>query len=208
MPTSRTRGSKSGSRCDAPLGGRSEFGHSSGHAPVRHCLRSRRVRSYGRTGRRARRLARNGGVRDRVRRTRPSHRPYVTRASLGTLLGEPRPDIEAIERHVPRADAVIVGHTHFDHALDVPAIARRTGARVFGSRSSAALCRAGGAPEERVQPHRSRYSPSRSRVKLARIWSVRSSTTLGTPSGSPRSFGWKGGSADAIRRKFLSGVRR
>jgi L-ascorbate metabolism protein UlaG (beta-lactamase superfamily) len=77
--------------------------------------------------------------------------PYVTRASLGTLLGELRPDIAAIERHVPRADAIIVGHTHFDHALDVPAIARRTGARVFGSRSSAALCRAGGVPEERIE---------------------------------------------------------
>jgi L-ascorbate metabolism protein UlaG (beta-lactamase superfamily) len=78
--------------------------------------------------------------------------PYVTRASLAQcLVGPLRPDAAAIARHVPRADAIIVGHTHFDHALDVPAIARATGARVFGSRSAAALCLAAGLPRERVE---------------------------------------------------------
>jgi L-ascorbate metabolism protein UlaG (beta-lactamase superfamily) len=62
-----------------------------------------------------------------------------------------RPDGEAIRRYTPRADAIIVGHTHFDHVLDVPKIAQRTGARVFGSRSAAALCRAAGVPEERIE---------------------------------------------------------
>jgi L-ascorbate metabolism protein UlaG (beta-lactamase superfamily) len=76
--------------------------------------------------------------------------PYVTRASLLRLAGHVRPDEEAIARYVPRADAIVVGHTHFDHALDVPAIARRTGARVFGSRSSAALCRSRGIPDEQI----------------------------------------------------------
>jgi L-ascorbate metabolism protein UlaG (beta-lactamase superfamily) len=76
--------------------------------------------------------------------------PYITRASLVSLLAPLRPDVGAIARHVPRADAIIVGHTHFDHALDVPAIARHTGARVFGSRSAAALCLASGLPEDRV----------------------------------------------------------
>jgi L-ascorbate metabolism protein UlaG (beta-lactamase superfamily) len=74
--------------------------------------------------------------------------PYVTRASLARCLGgRVRPDLEVIRRQAFRADAIIVGHTHFDHALDVPAIARITGARVFGSRSAAALCRAGGVPD-------------------------------------------------------------
>jgi L-ascorbate metabolism protein UlaG (beta-lactamase superfamily) len=77
--------------------------------------------------------------------------PYVTRASLARcVLSRLQPDEEAIARHVPRADAIVVGHTHFDHALDVPAIARRTGARVFGSRSASALCLAAGVPAERV----------------------------------------------------------
>jgi L-ascorbate metabolism protein UlaG (beta-lactamase superfamily) len=78
--------------------------------------------------------------------------PYVTRASLARCLFAPlRPEVAAIDRYLPRADAVVVGHTHFDHALDVPEIARRTGARVFGSRSAAALCRIGGVPSEQVE---------------------------------------------------------
>jgi L-ascorbate metabolism protein UlaG (beta-lactamase superfamily) len=76
--------------------------------------------------------------------------PYVTRASIASLLVSVRPDTTAIARYVPRADAIVVGHTHFDHALDVPEIARRTGAIVFGSRSAAALCRAAGVAADRV----------------------------------------------------------
>jgi L-ascorbate metabolism protein UlaG (beta-lactamase superfamily) len=78
--------------------------------------------------------------------------PYVTRASLGACVTAPlRSDAVAVARHAPRADAIVVGHTHFDHALDVPAIALQTGALVFGSRSAAALCRASGVPEARVR---------------------------------------------------------
>jgi L-ascorbate metabolism protein UlaG (beta-lactamase superfamily) len=78
--------------------------------------------------------------------------PYVTRASIARCLLAPlRPDLEAVRRHAPRADAIVAGHTHFDHVLDVPAIARATGARVFGSRSAAALCAASGVPAERVE---------------------------------------------------------
>jgi L-ascorbate metabolism protein UlaG (beta-lactamase superfamily) len=78
--------------------------------------------------------------------------PYLTRASLGRCLaGRLRPDVCAIRAHAARADAIVVGHTHFDHALDVPEVARVTGARVFGSRSAAALCRAAGVPDARVE---------------------------------------------------------
>lgn len=78
--------------------------------------------------------------------------PYVTRASLPRIVvAALRPDRDAVRRYVPRADAIVVGHTHFDHALDVPAIARATGARVFGSRSAAALCLAQGVPPDRVE---------------------------------------------------------
>ncbi|MFO0760471.1 MAG: MBL fold metallo-hydrolase [Byssovorax sp.] len=78
--------------------------------------------------------------------------PYLTRASLGRCLtSRLEPDHTAIVRHVPRASAIVVGHTHFDHALDVPAIARHTGAEVFGSRSAAALCLASGVPANKVR---------------------------------------------------------
>ncbi|AUX39822.1 hypothetical protein SOCE26_012170 [Sorangium cellulosum] len=78
--------------------------------------------------------------------------PYVTRASLRRCLLERLvPDAAAVARHAPRADVIIAGHTHFDHALDIPAIALRTGATVFGSRSAVALCRGSGVPAARVR---------------------------------------------------------
>ncbi len=70
--------------------------------------------------------------------------PYVSRCSLARCVAAPLVSDEALVRRLlPRADAVIVGHTHFDHALDVPAIARATGARVYGSHSATALCLGG-----------------------------------------------------------------
>jgi L-ascorbate metabolism protein UlaG (beta-lactamase superfamily) len=101
--------------------------------------------------------------------------PYVTRASLARcLFGRLSPDVAAIDRYTPRADAIVLGHTHFDHALDAPTIARSTGAKVFGSRSAAALCLAegvdpgrietidpaGGAVEREVGPFVLRFVPS------------------------------------------------
>jgi L-ascorbate metabolism protein UlaG (beta-lactamase superfamily) len=99
--------------------------------------------------------------------------PYVTRLSLRDLLGRRvvRPSEAAIAAWIDRADAVLVGHTHFDHALDVPAIARRSGCRVYGSSSLAHLMALYGLAEQAVvvAPHRDhevgpfrfRFVPSR-----------------------------------------------
>lgn len=77
--------------------------------------------------------------------------PYVTRASLRQcVLSALSPDLTAIDRHVPRADAIILGHTHFDHALDVPTIAKRDDAIIFGSASARTLCRSQGVIESRI----------------------------------------------------------
>lgn len=105
--------------------------------------------------------------------------PYLTRAPLWRCLSSPlRPDEAALERHVPRADAIVLGHTHFDHALDTPALARRTGALVFGSSSCASLCAAAGVPaaqireprETEVGPFRLRFFGSaHSRLLLGRV---------------------------------------
>lgn len=113
--------------------------------------------------------------------------PYLTRASLAScVVGALRSDPIVVDRYAPRADAIVVGHTHFDHALDVPAIARRTGAIVFGSRSAAVLCRASGVAEKQVRdverapgadpivaevgPFRLRFIPSaHSRFALGRV---------------------------------------
>jgi L-ascorbate metabolism protein UlaG (beta-lactamase superfamily) len=79
--------------------------------------------------------------------------PYFSRppkAGPGdTLL----PDEAAIAAHAPaRADLVLVGHSHIDHLLDVPAIALRTGAQIVGSRSTARVALAAGVPADQVIP--------------------------------------------------------
>lgn len=63
--------------------------------------------------------------------------PYVTRMPLSSVaLRKVVPSSpEAVARYVDRADAVLVGHTHFDHALDTPAIAKAHGCKVYGSQS-------------------------------------------------------------------------
>lgn len=87
--------------------------------------------------------------------------PYVTRAPFTDCVMRPlEPDLAEIARITPRADAIIVGHTHFDHALDVPAIARRTGAMVFGSKSAVRLCRASLVPETRLVDVEREYGQS------------------------------------------------
>ncbi len=77
--------------------------------------------------------------------------PYLTRASLPRLFATPQSDAALVRRLTPRADAIVLSHTHFDHALDAPAIARHTGARVFGSRSALHLCRSHGLPETQLE---------------------------------------------------------
>ena len=63
--------------------------------------------------------------------------PHLSRHSLRSVLSnhalEPR--VELLDRHIPKADAILVGHTHFDHALDVPELARRRGCKAYGSAS-------------------------------------------------------------------------
>jgi hypothetical protein len=78
--------------------------------------------------------------------------PYVTRSRLTALatrrLGQ---DDKAIARWIPRrVDAVLCGHSHFDHLLDAPRIALLRSARIVGSRSTAAFARAAGVPEARI----------------------------------------------------------
>jgi L-ascorbate metabolism protein UlaG (beta-lactamase superfamily) len=105
--------------------------------------------------------------------------PYVTRLSLRDLVARHvvPPSEAAIAAWIDRADAVLVGHTHFDHALDAPAIARRFGARVYGSSSLAQLMKIHGLAAQAVvvEPHRDhevgpfrfRFTPSRhSRLQL------------------------------------------
>jgi L-ascorbate metabolism protein UlaG (beta-lactamase superfamily) len=66
--------------------------------------------------------------------------PYVSRVPLRSLLlrRASGPDSQMLDRFiVPSTDVagVLVGHTHFDHAIDAPAIAKRYGCPAYGSNS-------------------------------------------------------------------------
>jgi len=76
--------------------------------------------------------------------------PYYTRVDIfNTLFKRIAPDPAAIGAALPdpeRVAAMVVGHTHSDHALDVPWIAARSACQVVGSRSLETLMALGGLP--------------------------------------------------------------
>lgn len=97
--------------------------------------------------------------------------PYVSRVPLrNVLLRRPAlPDRALIDRHIAPAKAILIGHTHWDHAVDAPALARRDNATVYGSSSLAQLMRLHGLEAVVVEPHHAyeigpfvvRFVPSR-----------------------------------------------
>lgn len=77
--------------------------------------------------------------------------PFLSRPSLGRLAGPIAPDEAAVRARLPaRVDAVLCGHSHFDHLLDAPFIARATGAKLAGSGTTCMFARAGGVPEAQL----------------------------------------------------------
>ena len=75
---------------------------------------------------------------------------------LQLLLGKIGPDESAIARGladnaVTGLDAVIPLHSHYDHAMDAPEVARRTGAILMGSEATANIGRGWGLPETQIQ---------------------------------------------------------
>jgi L-ascorbate metabolism protein UlaG (beta-lactamase superfamily) len=71
------------------------------------------------------------------------------------------PDTTAIERGlarngVERLAVVFPVHSHYDHAMDAPEVARRTGALLLGSESTANIGRGWGLPESRIRVVRDR----------------------------------------------------
>jgi L-ascorbate metabolism protein UlaG (beta-lactamase superfamily) len=61
-----------------------------------------------------------------------------------------KPDEATIDSHVKRADFILVTHTHYDHVLDVPHIALKTGATVIGTESTENVVRAYNLPEKQL----------------------------------------------------------
>lgn len=154
--------------------------------------------------------------------------PFVTRPGLRRLARRLVPDDLAIARHVPkRVDAVLCGHSHFDHAADAPRIARMTKAKLVGSASTCAWGLAEGLGEDqlvRVGPRGAvtrlgdvevRFVPSRharilfGRVPLpgdvhgvpktpARLWRYRMGGAFGILIKTPDLTIYHNGSADLV----------
>ena len=86
--------------------------------------------------------------------------PYVSRVTIGALL-RGRTALAELALHdrwlrgAGELLGVLVGHTHFDHAIDVPAICARHGCPAYGSASLVQLMRVHGQLDQAVQvtPH-------------------------------------------------------
>lgn len=86
--------------------------------------------------------------------------PASAGSAAGEMPGDSRPligptdrvvsDTAVIDAHIKRADFILVHHAHFDHIMDVPYIARKTGATVIGNENSTNLLRAFGIDEEKL----------------------------------------------------------
>jgi L-ascorbate metabolism protein UlaG (beta-lactamase superfamily) len=85
--------------------------------------------------------------------TRPSLLKYICGSDVtDTRLVE---DMLALHR-VNRLRGIFISHTHHDHVMDAPFIARKTGATIYGSSSAMNVARGGDVPEAqlvRFQPN-------------------------------------------------------
>lgn len=62
----------------------------------------------------------------------------------------PVTDVASVDRHVPKADYIMLSHSHFNHCMDVPYIAKKTGAVVIGTESTVNAAMNGGVPLEKT----------------------------------------------------------
>ncbi|MET0385784.1 MAG: MBL fold metallo-hydrolase [Polyangiales bacterium] len=76
--------------------------------------------------------------------------PQVTRGKFSNT-DVIQSDQAAIARFLPaQAQVVLVTHSHWDHLLDAPSVAARTGAVIVGTESTANVARAHGLPDDHI----------------------------------------------------------
>jgi L-ascorbate metabolism protein UlaG (beta-lactamase superfamily) len=77
--------------------------------------------------------------------------PFFTRPPFRRLwFGRVEPDHALIASHLPRCGHILVSHSHYDHLMDVPDVARYTGAHVYGSTNTCELLMVCGLPDEQI----------------------------------------------------------
>ncbi len=69
---------------------------------------------------------------------------------LVTMDDVPPCDATTLDARIRRADFVLLSHSHFNHCMDMPYIARKTGATVIGTESTANVARAAGVAEAQI----------------------------------------------------------
>jgi L-ascorbate metabolism protein UlaG (beta-lactamase superfamily) len=80
-----------------------------------------------------------------------AHDPFLTRPPLRKVFwGRVEPDRALVTRHLPTCDHILVTCARWDHLMDVPAVAERTGARCYGPARACELLRALGVPEGQI----------------------------------------------------------
>ena len=91
-------------------------------------------------------------IRFKGRKYGPHDATEVTDETRAIVMMDETPtiDTETVDARVPRANYIFLSHTHFNHAMDVPYIAQRTGAIVIGSESAANVAQNGGVKEEQT----------------------------------------------------------
>jgi len=78
--------------------------------------------------------------------------PFLTRPPLHNVLwGRPTSNTALLAEKIPQADHILVTHAHYDHLMDVPEIALRTGAIVLGSFNTYQLMQILGVPVTRLR---------------------------------------------------------
>jgi L-ascorbate metabolism protein UlaG (beta-lactamase superfamily) len=73
-------------------------------------------------------------------------RPPFWRLWFGRVVSAPA----TFPASLPRCEHILVTHAHYDHLMDVPAIARRTLAKVYGSTNACELLSVCGLPDEQI----------------------------------------------------------
>ena len=79
--------------------------------------------------------------------TRPSLLKYIAGSEpTDTKLAD-----ELLKKHhIDRLKAIFVSHSHHDHVMDVPYVANKTGAAVYGTSSAMNVCRGGDVDEKKL----------------------------------------------------------
>jgi L-ascorbate metabolism protein UlaG (beta-lactamase superfamily) len=87
----------------------------------------------------------------RLKRVTPNDVPLATDTRpLFTNDDVARSDTATIDTHIKRADFILITHTHYDHALDAPYIATKTGAMIVGTESTYHFARANGVAGDKL----------------------------------------------------------